>query len=1086
MAFIENKITGYRVNIKDLSDTPSADGVSAEQLKTLFDGRTDEEVLSAVNNVIDELVGPQAAAQIGARTGTVQQALDACVRSGDIKGIRIDADQFIEVTLDGQTWQSAGSGGHLIVDGQGNAMPQRSRLTFTKAQVRDENGATVVEGVMGEKGETGPQGPKGEKGEQGPKGETGKAWLPSVDSSGTLRFSLSSAQTPPAPVSIRGPQGVPGAQGIQGVQGPAGVRGIQGEQGPAGPQGARGPAGADGRDFRVLGLYADLFSLQTAHPTGEAGQAYAVGTAQSNTIYLWDADAQSWCDIGALQGPAGPQGIQGVQGPQGLQGVQGPAGQAGQSAYQQACAAGYSGTEQQFEQSLRDLPSHLAAEDNPHAVTAAQTGAFSQQQSLFGDFEDLSQDGKTWDWVAFGGGRFIRVRAQSSAAQVSGDGLCWLDSQLPLSGAWIQPCWGKAGFVTLAAGQAKAALSTDGYSWHEIALPVSSQWKRLCFGGDRYVAVGSAPSAILYSFDGVNWHTADAPQNVAWSAVCFGGGRFVAVAGAQGSPAQTAASSPDGRIWREASLPSPAVWSAVCCGPDGFVALSASGPQAALSPDGAVWQSVTPPEGTGFCALEYHNGRLIALSAAGAAAFAASSDGRTWESVALPESAQWRSVCLGGGVLLLAGGSAFARARVPLSAPQTVEKAAGCSMPAQSNTGWRQTPLPSAGPWTFVDYCGDRYVALASGTDQAAWSYDGERWNAMTLPAAENWQRICYGAGRYLIFGLDNSARFLSSADGVSWTESSFPAVDTWRAACYGAGQFIVIGAKGLGVRSTDGLNWQTAAVPKATGWEDIMYDGESFRTVACGNKVTGFSSDGVTWGYRQLPTIAQWRKICCGDGRYVIAGDSAAFTLYSDDGLMWTRIPLPGGQARSIRGLCWTGEYFIAAEGNGKNGVLVSTDGKGWLEGVPLPAEDGAAALCYGGRPLGVCAAGVMTPQGALTREKAVCAAVDGIACGLFGDHTGAAVSGLYTGDGTRAHDVAGGQAINLGFMPRAVFVRQQTVTADTPITVMAGRNSPALTGDGNPMLTLTPYGFLAGEQFTTTQFVNAQGVVYQYIAIR
>ena len=43
MAFIENKITGYRVNIKDLSDTPSADGVSAEQLKTLFDGRTDEE-----------------------------------------------------------------------------------------------------------------------------------------------------------------------------------------------------------------------------------------------------------------------------------------------------------------------------------------------------------------------------------------------------------------------------------------------------------------------------------------------------------------------------------------------------------------------------------------------------------------------------------------------------------------------------------------------------------------------------------------------------------------------------------------------------------------------------------------------------------------------------------------------------------------------------------------------------------------------------------------------------------------------------------------------------------------------------------
>lgn len=1086
MAFIENKITGYRANIKDLSDTPSADGVSAEQLKALFDGRTDEEILSAVNGVIDELVGPQAAAQIGARTGTVQQALDACVRSGDIKGIRINADQFIEITLDGQTWQSAGSGGHLIVDGQGNAMPQRSRLTFTKAQVRDENGATVVEGVIGEKGETGPQGPRGEKGEQGPRGETGKAWLPSVDSSGTLRFSLSSAQTPPAPVSIRGPQGVPGAQGIQGVQGPAGVQGIQGEQGPAGPQGARGPAGADGRDFKVLGLYGDLFSLQSAHPTGEAGQAYAVGTAQNNTIYLWDADAQSWCDIGALQGPAGPQGIQGIQGPQGLQGVQGPAGQAGQSAYQQACAAGYSGTEQQFEQSLCDLPGHLAAEDNPHAVTAAQTGAFSRQQSLFGDFEDASEQGGMWDWVAFGGKSFIRVRAQSSAAQVSDDGLHWLDSQLPLSGAWIQPCWGKAGFVTLAAGQAKAALSTDGHGWREIALPASSQWKGVCFGGGRYVAVGSTPSVILYSSDGVNWHAADAPQDTLWSAVCFGGDRFVATAGPQGSLSQTAAFSLDGRTWQAVQLPAAAAWSAVCRGPEGFVALSASGPQCAVSPDGISWQSATAPEGEGFCSLEYHNGRLIALPAAEAAAFAASSDGQTWESVAPPESAQWRSSCLGGGVLLLAGGSAFARAQAPLSAPQNIEKAADGYMPAQSSTGWRQTPLPTAGPWTFVDFCGDRYVALAGGTNQAAWSYDGEHWHAMTLPAAEDWQRICYGAGRYVIFGLANSTRLLSSADGVSWVEGAFPAADTWKAACYGAGQFIAVGANGLGASSSDGLNWQTTAIPKATGWEDILYDGESFRAVTCGNKVTGYSSDGVTWAYRQLPTIAQWRKICYGDGKYVIVGDSAAFTLYSENGTAWTRIPLPGGQVRSIRGLCWTGEYFIAVEGNGKNGVLVSTDGKGWLEGTPLPSESGAAALCCGGQPLGICAGGAMSPQGALVSEKAVSATVDGVSCALFGEHTGAAVSGLYTGDGTRAHDVAGGQMINLGFMPRAVFIRQQTVTADTPITVMAGRDCPALTGDGNPMLTLTPYGFLAGEQFTTTQFVNAQGVVYQYIAIR
>jgi len=143
---------------------------------------------------------------------------------------------------------------------------------------------------------------------------------------------------------------------------PQGNKGDKGDTGETGPQ---GPAGADGTSFTVLGLYATLSDLQTAHPTGSAGNAYAVGTAESNTIYNWDIDTSAWVNIGNLQGPAGvagtaatitvgtvttgaagsdatvtnsgttsaavfnfsiPQGIQGIQGIQGETGATGESG----------------------------------------------------------------------------------------------------------------------------------------------------------------------------------------------------------------------------------------------------------------------------------------------------------------------------------------------------------------------------------------------------------------------------------------------------------------------------------------------------------------------------------------------------------------------------------------------------------------------------------------------------------------------------------------------------------------------------------------------------------------------------------------
>lgn len=191
--------------------------------------------------------------------------------------------------------------------------------TWNASEQKYEDTGGAARGQKGDKGETGDTGPQGETGQRGPRGPQGEAG-PKGDTGET------------GAAGPRGLQGIQGPEGPRGAAGPQGEIGPQGPQGPAGPAGAtgsRGPAGADGRSFTILGIYPTLLTLQTAHPTGEDGDAYAVGTADNNTVYLWDVDKASWTDVGPIQGPQGPQGETGAVGPQGPQGIQGTAGAPG-------------------------------------------------------------------------------------------------------------------------------------------------------------------------------------------------------------------------------------------------------------------------------------------------------------------------------------------------------------------------------------------------------------------------------------------------------------------------------------------------------------------------------------------------------------------------------------------------------------------------------------------------------------------------------------------------------------------------------------------------------------------------------------
>lgn len=212
-------------------------------------------------------------------------------------------------------------------------------------------------GDTGETGPQGPQGPQGEKGNTGPQGEKG-------DKGDSFTYSDFTADQ---------------LASLKGEKGDTGPQGPKGDTGETGPQGERGPAGQDGTSYTINGLYSTLSALQSAHPTGSAGDAWFVGTADSNVVYQWDVDKASWVNVGALKGPKGNTGPQGPQGPKGDTGATGPkgdtgdvgpkgpkgdigpqgpkgdtgaAGAYGKNAYASAKDGGYTGTETQFNTDL--------------------------------------------------------------------------------------------------------------------------------------------------------------------------------------------------------------------------------------------------------------------------------------------------------------------------------------------------------------------------------------------------------------------------------------------------------------------------------------------------------------------------------------------------------------------------------------------------------------------------------------------------------------------------------------------------------------------------------------------------------------
>ncbi len=287
---------------------------------------------------------------------------------------RCDCDSLKPKTMTGrmvQTIRGAGGGGttvhgdltgrdakdqHTIsaITGLTEALARSTGVTFTPHISLDgviswtndgglDNPAPVsVKGAKGDKGETGATGATGAQGERGEKGDKGDAGEPGeAGKAATIAVGAVETGEPGTEASVTNTGTESAAvlhfvipRGAKGEQGEKGLQGERGETGAKGDPGAQGEPGKDGTSFKVLGLYASLSALQAAHPTGNSGDAWAVGTSESNSIYLWDAEKAQWENIGSIKGQKGEKGDTGERGEQGVQGEVGATGAQGEQGIQ--------------------------------------------------------------------------------------------------------------------------------------------------------------------------------------------------------------------------------------------------------------------------------------------------------------------------------------------------------------------------------------------------------------------------------------------------------------------------------------------------------------------------------------------------------------------------------------------------------------------------------------------------------------------------------------------------------------------------------------------------------------------------------
>ena len=283
--------------------------------------------------------------------------------------------------------------------------------------------------------------------------------------------------------------------------------------------------------------------------------------------------------------------------------------------------------------------------------------------------------------------------------------------------------------------------------------------------------------------------------------------------------------------------------------------------------------------------------------------------------------------------------------------------------------------LSSEVSWTDIAYGNGKFVAIAVGTNQAAYSTDGVKWTMTTMPSKQLWSSVAFGDG-YFVAVASGYNKYARSSNGKTWSTYSMPSSAEWRAIEYGAGIFVAVASGDDAAYGTVGSTFTSSTLPANAEWCGVSYNGYYFIAVADDNNTIGLSYDGSYWStsygtsmYPGLLAVAsspmyesvalgtqlsgtfqyttdcynwyevsvpygEWVDVAYGDGKFVTVEQGSNRAMYSDNGgSTWVNTTLPSDEAWEC--VVYGFNKFVAIASN-SDAVAYSYDGVTWFGKKP------------------------------------------------------------------------------------------------------------------------------------------------------
>ena len=263
-----------------------------------------------------------------------------------------------------------------------------------------------------------------------------------------------------------------------------------------------------------------------------------------------------------------------------------------------------------------------------------------------------------------------------------------------------------------------------------------------------------------------------------------------------------------------------------------------------------------------------------------------------------------------------------------------------------------------------------RFLALALGSGEAAWSADGVVWTKTLLPGERNWQCAAYGNGAFVALAKNNAKVAWSINGGVSWREADLPLGRPWTSVVYGRDKFVAFAENTSRASwSANGINWTDITLPRSAEWHALAWgalggavggDGggkEWFVALARSYGRAAWSVDGLTWTDATMPSAADWYSLAYGDGVFLALDYESNKTAKSTDGgKTWSFAgDLPSGMKHcgiafgrvSTDGLIAKGMFVAVPDVDG-NKAAWSRNGDTWNE-LTLPASGRWNGVAFG-----------------------------------------------------------------------------------------------------------------------------------------